>query len=76
MTWGCRLSVGMWEPWWLAGRPAAPPLAPLSCSRPNPACLPAPGARKLPGDWCGINLDSRFVHKYGPLFEATYGQVR
>jgi hypothetical protein len=33
------------------------------------------GARKLPGDWCGINLDSRFVHKYGPLFEATYGQA-
>ena len=45
-------------------------------SRPPPSLPPCPGARKLPGDWCGINLDSRFVHKYGPLFEATYGQVR
>lgn len=44
-------------------------------SLPPSAALLA-GARKLPGDWCGINLDSRFVHKYGPLFEATYGQVR
>ncbi len=34
------------------------------------------GARKLQGDWCAINLDSRFTFKYGPLFEATYGQVR
>lgn len=33
------------------------------------------GSRKLLGDWCGINLDSRFVFKYGPLFEATYGQA-
>lgn len=33
------------------------------------------GARKLQGDWCAINLDSRFTFKYGPLFEATYGQV-
>ncbi|KAL4434011.1 hypothetical protein ABPG75_000452 [Micractinium tetrahymenae] len=33
------------------------------------------GSRKLQGDWCAINLDSRFVHKYGSLFEATYGQA-
>lgn len=34
------------------------------------------GSRRLQGDWCAINLDSRFVFKYGPLFETTYGQVR